>query len=345
MAHQNAPKMCFDRILPSDMVHSHRTRRMADGRTRAIAPIGKEWVNGSTLRIRFLGGTTAQQDLVKRFAPEWIEYANLKFEFTEDPRAEIRVTFDESDGAWSYIGTDNTGIPLHAATLNLGWIDQAVILHEFGHMVGLAHEHQNPAGGIEWNDEVVIRSLAGPPNYWDEATTRHNVLEKYSADQIRGTEFDAKSIMLYAFPGAWTKNLPGGTKENENLSNLDKEFIASARMYPGAGAPPDTRATELPVQKQLAVSIAKPGEEDLFKFRVTKGGRHTVETSGTTDVVMTLFGPDSLTKRIAEDDDSGVESNARIQAALQPGAYYVRVRHYDPKQTGPYEISVAGPGA
>jgi len=49
------------------------------------------------------------------------------------------VTFDEDDGAWSYIGLDNKSIPLHAATLNLGWVDEAVILHEFGHVLGLAH--------------------------------------------------------------------------------------------------------------------------------------------------------------------------------------------------------------
>lgn len=35
--------------------------------------------------------------------------------------------------------------------------------HEFGHALGLAHEHQNPAGGIEWNEEVILRNLMGRP--------------------------------------------------------------------------------------------------------------------------------------------------------------------------------------
>jgi hypothetical protein len=54
-------------------------------------------------------------------------------------------------------------------------------------------------GGIQWIEAVVIRDLSGPPNFWDEQTIRHNVLKKYSSHQIRGTTFDAQSIMCYAF--------------------------------------------------------------------------------------------------------------------------------------------------
>jgi hypothetical protein len=344
MAPRKAPKMCFDRLLPSQLTEEHRTLAQPGGRFRAIAPIHKQWINGSTLRIRFISGTTDQQDLVKRFAPTWTEFANLAFVFTDDPHAEIRVSFDENDGAWSYIGTDNSGIPLHAATLNLGWQDEAVVLHEFGHAIGFAHEHQNPEGGIVWNEENVIRDLSGPPNHWDEPTIRHNVLEKYAADQIIGTKFDPLSIMLYAFPGNWTRNLPQGTKENKVLSEQDKLFVQSEKMYP-RGSSPSTNANDLPISSGVAANISKPGEENLFKFQAKKAGTHTIETSGSTDVVMTLFGPDSLTQKIAEDDDSGPGSNARIQVALHPGAYYVRVRHYDRERTGPYEIQVTGPAA
>jgi hypothetical protein len=345
MAYAKAPRLCFDRILPSELNRQHRTEPQAGRRpVRAIAPVGKQWVNGSTLRIRFLGGTASQQQLVRRFAPEWTQHANLKFEFTDDPRAEIRVGFDENDGAWSYIGTDNSNIPLHAGTLNLGWVDQAVILHEFGHMIGFAHEHQNPDGGIVWNEENVIRDLSGPPNFWSPETTRHNVLEKYSADQIIGTEFDPLSIMLYHFPGSWTQNLPEGTRENAVLSDQDKRFVQSAKMYP-RGPSPDRSAHELPVASAAAAKISKPGEENLFTFKVKKAGTHTIETSGQTDVVMTLFGPDSPTQKIAEDDDSGGSSNARLSLPLHPATYYVRVRHYDPARTGAYEIQVVGPPA
>jgi len=38
---------------------------------------------------------------------------------------------------------------------NQPWIDLGTVLHEFGHALGLIHEHQNPAsGGFKWNREV-----------------------------------------------------------------------------------------------------------------------------------------------------------------------------------------------
>ena len=86
--------------------------------------------------------------------------------------------------------------------MNLGFLDGGTAGHEFGHAIGLAHEHQNPAGGIQWNEVVVIREAAKSPNFWDEATTRRNILRKYRADQINGTAFDPDSIMLYFFPAS-----------------------------------------------------------------------------------------------------------------------------------------------
>jgi hypothetical protein len=302
--------------------------------------MGKQWVNGSTIKIRLTGGSAGDRSLVEQIAPRWTEHANLHFQFTDDPRADIRVSFDETDGAWSYIGLDNKGIPLHAATLNLGWVDQGVILHEFGHMIGLAHEHSNPAGGIRWNEEEVIRDLSGPPNYWDEETIRHNVLAKYSVDQIHGTKFDPDSIMLYAFPASWTI---GGTATHANnaLSKLDEEFVRGEKMYPQRQAP-EERVMDLELDLPKAAAIEKPGEEDLFRFRVEKAGTFQVDTQGSTDVVLSLFGPGSFSRLIATDDDSGPGHNARVRADLVEGSYFVRVTHYDPDATGAYGISVRG---
>ena len=333
-----ARKMCYDKILPQDLRREQRVRVMGpSGRTRAIALKDKHWVNGSTITIGFVGGTGRQQGMVKEIAPEWTRHANLEFAFTDDPRAKIRVDFDSDDGAWSYVGTDNLNIPLHASTLNLGWQDEGVILHEFGHMVGLSHEHQNPDGGIEWNEDEVIADLAGSPNFWDEATVRHNVLDKYTSDQINGTDFDPKSIMLYAFPGEWTQS-GIGTEENENLSVLDKKFIGSEVMYPG-GRDPLLEAVELAVANPARAEIGA-GENDLFRFAVSDAGLHTIETSGSTDVVMRLYGPDSLDNLIEENDDGGSGRNARISVELDTGNYYVQIRHFDQEAVGRYNMLV-----
>jgi hypothetical protein len=322
------PKVCIDRVLPMHEMRMQSTVRRG-GRVRAIMPIGKLWMNGTTLRVRFLGGTSSQQTKAKEQALWWTQFANLTFDFNNAPNAEIRVAFDPSDGAWSFIGTDNRGIPSNQPTMNLGFMDGGTAAHEFGHAIGMAHEHQNPAGGIEWNEDVVLRSLAGPPNNWDEATIRHNVLNKYTVDQIKGTKFDADSIMLYFFPGSWVKS-GVGTHANDVLSAMDKAFIASAEAYPKT-APTVIDAVELKVNatKRTAASIGKAGEEDIFKFTVSSAGRHIIDTRGPTDVVMKLYGPNSQTALIAEDDDSGVDTNAKIAADLITGTYYAQVRHYN----------------
>ena len=54
------PKICFDRVLPRELMRPQSTTR-AGGRVRAISPIGKAWMNGSTLRVRFMGGTPARR--------------------------------------------------------------------------------------------------------------------------------------------------------------------------------------------------------------------------------------------------------------------------------------------
>lgn len=335
------PRICFDRILPRDLNRPQRLMTVGGpGRpVRAVFPdFRKLWINGSTLRVRFLEGDAAQQATAREQAGWWAEHANLKFEFVNSGETEIRIAFDDTDGAWSYIGTDCLTIAQNQPTMNLGFLDGGTAAHEFGHAIGVGHEHQNPTGGIKWNDEVVIRELQGPPNFWTPAQIKHNVLNKYSFDHLRGTEFDPNSIMLYFFPGRWTQS-GQGTSANEVLSALDKAFIASAEAYPGKVR----AAVELPVidTTGTAADIGAPGEEDLFTFAVTTNGRHTIETGGQTDVVMKLFGPDSQTSLIAEDDDGGVGRNARITAELIPGEYAVQIRHYNTSQgTGSYNIKV-----
>jgi hypothetical protein len=225
--------------------------------------------------------------------------------------------------------------------MNLGFLDGGTAGHEFGHAIGLAHEHQNPAGGIQWNEAVVIREAAKSPNFWDEATTRHNILRKYSAAQVNGTAFDPDSIMLYFFPASWTLN-GIGTKANEILSAMDKAFIAGAKMYPKAGGT-TSNAFELLVnaKRRTQASIGKVGEEDLYRFTATADARYVIDTLGSTDVVMKLFGPNSETALIAEDDDSGLDTNARIAGDLIAGEYFVQIRHYSRQSgTGKYSIKV-----
>ena len=97
----DVPHVCFDRILPRDLMRPQRTVPDRPGRTRAISPIGKTWMNGSTLHVRFIGGSAAQRAKAQEQAGWWEAVANLKFDFNDAPNADIRISFDADDGAWS----------------------------------------------------------------------------------------------------------------------------------------------------------------------------------------------------------------------------------------------------
>lgn len=341
-------KICFDRILPSDLRRLNRPEFSAANpeahSARAALFRAKKWPVGVTLKVRFLGGTSQQQGIVRQFVPEWSQFANIKFNFTNATDAEIRITFAANLGAWSYIGTDALNIPSDTATMNLGWQDEAVVLHEFGHAIGLIHEHQNPFGGIKWNRPAVIKDLGGPPNNWDLPTIENNMFRTYSKDQLNGTDLDKFSIMMYRIPASWTTD-GFSTEFNAVLSQTDKSFIGSEVNYP-FGDDQDTTPV-LTVNELVAqsASIGQAGEQDLYRFTVSKPGVYTIETTGPTDLLMSLYGPDSQTTLVAEDDDSGQDRNARIMADLTTtGTYYVQVRHYNRTSgIGEYRIMVSRP--
>lgn len=201
------------------------------------------WPKGANITARFLGGDTALQNRVVSVAQEWIKPSMAHLFLTLKPATEnhtdIRIAFMPGKGSWSYLGTYCRQIAEPQPTMNFGWINanspdsefRSVVLHEFGHALGLIHEHQNPKGGIKWNRDAVIADLSGPPNNWDTATIENNMFKKYAPNEVSGTDVDARSIMMYPIPSAWT--LDGFSAGfNSDLSEKDRTFIRFA--YPSS---------------------------------------------------------------------------------------------------------------
>lgn len=302
----------------------------------------KKWPTGTVLRVAFLDGDPFVQQRVEAVAHQWSKYADIRFLFGPDPNAEIRVSFAQ-EGSWSYIGTDCRSIPKNQPTMNYGWLTpdtndeeyERVVLHEFGHALGLIHEHQNPAGGIPWDKDAVYDYYQGPPNNWTRAQVDTNLFQTYSKTETNFTAFDPGSIMLYPIPNEFTV----GDFEvgwNRMLSATDIDFIAMQYPKPGNELTVDGAARE--------AQIGAFGEVDIYTFVVTAQGRYRAETSGRTDLVMTLFGPNNDGLFIAEDDDSGRGLNPRLVRDLEPGKYTLRVRHWSRVRTGEYTISVKKEG-
>ncbi len=216
------------------------TELKPEDHARAFGPSSLFWEK-SSLRVRFLGGSEFLQLKVIQYAREWSKYANIHFQFVRSEPSDIRISFESESGSWSYIGRTSQYIPSTTATMNFGWFNsqtsdtefRRTTLHEFGHALGLSHEHQHPEAGIPWNRDAVYAYYSRTQD-WSRNDVDHNIFRKYSRSSTRYSAYDPNSIMHYYIPqalvfGNWTSNW------NTHLSATDISFIQS--VYPDTNPP------------------------------------------------------------------------------------------------------------
>lgn len=232
-------RVCIDKVLDlSDQLPlplAYDTREQVITQPQIAFIRDKKWKPGQVLKVRFLDGDAGVQWKVQKLAHQWSQFANIKFAFGNYADAEIRISF-KPGGSWSYIGTDALGIAKDQPTMNYGWLtptsaDQEysrVVLHEFGHALGLIHEHQHPEAGIPWNTEAVYRYYAQNSG-WSKEQVDINIFTRYGRDITQFSQYDTTSIMHYPIAKELTNN---GFEVgwNRQLSETDKQFTAQA--YP-----------------------------------------------------------------------------------------------------------------
>ena len=195
------------------------------------------WPQKQEISVSFLDRPSdLLAERVQAYAQKWTQYCNLSLRWVER-NGDVRITF-QGNGSWSYLGTECLNVPREQPTMCFGWLRdgsleqeiERVVLHEFGHALGLIHEHQNPEGGIRWNREAVYAFYAGAPNFWKPEEVDVNVLSAYDRNLVRATTYDAASIMNYPIPPEFVLDPAQACGWNLTLSETDKLFIA--QIYP-----------------------------------------------------------------------------------------------------------------
>lgn len=181
-----------------------------------------------TLNVAFLNGTSSDHRLVRKTAAEWMSGrlgGRVAFRFDAPVvQSHIRLGFRAGLGNVSEIGRDSLKVQASAHTMNLDDVTPRGIRHEFGHALGLHHEHQHPAAGIIWNKPVVLQYTRSVG--WSDAKTEENIFKHFSKDCacIGDPKPDWQSVMVYPFPADWTLNRHA-SPDNQQISARDRACL------------------------------------------------------------------------------------------------------------------------
>jgi len=260
--------MLLDRMPPAVY------EALAASRSRQVAIRDLRW-RTPTVRVAFNGGSEALYALIEATAQEWTQGGRLQLSFKDAsgryrkwsendtrPSADIRIGFftdPDRDGYWSSVGVMARDLRADEATMNYGgfvallgpnyprpdsptWrasYSRSAVLHEFGHALGLAHEHFHPKCQADLKLDEAIASLVRSQG-WSSVTAQYNLdAAFYFREMARRTTApasytpatDRSSVMMYSFPDSFYRSAsqspckpasPGG--HATALSPGDRQF-------------------------------------------------------------------------------------------------------------------------
>ncbi|WP_439879417.1 M12 family metallopeptidase [Pseudomonas prosekii] len=202
---------------------------------RSVGQWSKFWGNGRTLNITFVNAEPeALRKQIEGIIRQWEPSTNLTFTFDQESNGDIRIKTGAQTNE-SYVGTDATLAPANEPTLSL-FVDpqdddfEWTILHEFGHALGLQHEHLHPKANIPWDKPKVYDYYK--TNYqWTEEQVDDNLFTLFpTADFMQGP-YDKESIMHYVVPNELTFG-DWEVPRNTRISKLDRRNMRKAYPKP-----------------------------------------------------------------------------------------------------------------
>ncbi|MGB3126948.1 MAG: M12 family metallopeptidase, partial [Pseudomonas sp.] len=123
---------------------------------RGVADSRYLWPQNHTITVSFMDMPIATRRLVQTCIGEFAGLINLKFKFVDDNTGDIRISAHKDiAGTWSELGTGALNIPKDEPTMHIDRTTPRAdlkghILHEFGHALGVVHEHHHPDRTVQY---------------------------------------------------------------------------------------------------------------------------------------------------------------------------------------------------
>ena len=150
-----------------------------------------------------------------------------------------------------------------------------------------------------------------------------------SAESVRLTAPSSAGTYYY---GACVDTVSGESDTRNNCSSAVRVTVQSRSDDHG-----NTRsdATRLSLGSSRSGQIETGNDVDYFRVQISNSGMLTIYTTGGLDTEGEL--EDSSGSRLTSNDDGGSGSNFRIEHAVSPGTYYIKVESWR-SRTGSYTL-------
>ena len=210
--------------------------------TGAVLIKDKQWLPNTVLNVVFLDGSQKQRQLIQQIAPNWLKKTNLSFRFYDSmlnapSETHIRVSFLLQSGSrlgnhQDYLSKDATMNLFDLATGRLSESGaKRLILHEFGHALGLTHEYRSPYWpyGREVLQQILIDCTPKMERIGyteQEAKSRCKLVNKpVDPKKAKKTAYDEFSVMNYPTIFTTESGEEKTIRANSSLSYLDQYAI------------------------------------------------------------------------------------------------------------------------
>ncbi|KLO06148.1 hypothetical protein SCHPADRAFT_946336 [Schizopora paradoxa] len=250
----------------------------------AFAPRNRLWdFRNGRCKVYFIGGSEKLRERVLKHFRKWMDLICVDIEVVDRPDlAYTRISFDPRDpkGSWSKVGTDALSVKSPAATMNLAFTDDMLLpplaviiqeeaLHEWGHFLGMYHEHSSSSFPHKMDKKAIKQKKVD----WSEKDVEDNYIFKHGFEDCSTVSaFDEESIMLYPLDAKMVK-CGFSSGYNTDLSATDMATFVKA--YADAGLITLKADRIVPYAGALAIAKTAQACVECSKFRdISQKGRH-----------------------------------------------------------------------